>query len=442
MFWLQLAILLALILIGAQLKGLGMGIMGALGTLIFVYGFQMPIGDAPIEVMLIILCVITAAASLQMAGGMDYLVFLAEKIIRKNPSLITFIGPLVTFLFTLLAGTSHICYSLLPIIAEVSAKTGIRPEKPLSISVIASSFGIIACPISAATVAMLSELNSIPNNTYGLFDIIAIVLPACLIGLLAGSVVASLRGINLDVDLAFQEKMKNPAYKALIMGKPFNPNQSFSKESKLSVLVFLLGVVGVMLLGVFYPLHRDFFEKQLHINMEQNIQLIMLSVVLINVLFAKVKTAEITNSSIFKSGIEAVISIFGVVWMSNTFIKANEFNLISGLHNAVSQNSGVFAIALFFMSALLFSQASTVKSMMPLGIKLGLLPASLIWMYPATAGLFFIPSYPTSIAAINFDKTGTTKVGKFLVNHSFMIPGLVSTLITLLVAYLLSQIIL
>jgi anaerobic C4-dicarboxylate transporter len=226
------------------------------------------------------------------------------------------------------------------------------------------------------------------------------------------------------------------------MGKPFNPNQSFSKESKLSVLVFLLGVVGVMLLGVFYPLHRDFFEKQLHINMEQNIQLIMLSVVLINVLFAKVKTAEITNSSIFKSGIEAVISIFGVVWMSNTFIKANEFNLISGLHNAVSQNSGVFAIALFFMSALLFSQASTVKSMMPLGIKLGLLPASLIWMYPATAGLFFIPSYPTSIAAINFDKTGTTKVGKFLINHSFMIPGLVSTFITLLVAYLLSQIIL
>ncbi len=442
MFWLQLAILLALILVGAQLKGIGLGIMGALGTLIYVYGFGLPLGSAPIEVMLIILCVVTAAASLQVAGGMDYMVSIAEKIIRKKPALITFIGPFVTFLFTFLAGTAHISYSLLPIIAEVSAKTGVRPEKPLSISVIAADIGIVACPISAATVAMLSELNGMPNNTYGLLDIVSVILPACLVGLLVGAFVANMIGKNLNEDVEFQEKMKDPEFRKMIEGPAQTETKTFSKESKISVLVFLGGVIAVMLLGIIYPQNKQYFEDTLHISMEKNIQLIMLSVVLINVFLAKVKAPEIAKSSIFRAGTEAVVSIFGVVWMSNTFIQANENVLIEGLQGAVGEHAWVFAIALFFMAALLFSQASTVKAIMPLGIKLGLTQSSLIYMYPATAGIFFIPSYPTIIAAINFDKTGTTKVGKYLLNHSFMIPGIVTTLITVLVAYVLSKLLL
>jgi anaerobic C4-dicarboxylate transporter DcuA len=439
MFWIQLLVLLGFILVGAQLKGMGLGIMGALGTVIYVYVFDMAAGNPPIDVMLIILCVVTAAASLQVSGGMDYLVHIAEKIIRKKPASITFIGPVVTFFFTFLAGTAHISYSLLPIIAEVSAKTGIRPEKPLSIAVVASGFAIVACPISAATVAMLSELNTIEGNTYGLLNIVAIVLPACIIGLIAGAIVANMQGKNLADDMEYQEKLKNPEFRKMVEGSGEQQTEkTFSSEAKLSVWVFIAGVIAIMALGVVYPQHKTYFVEHLNMTMEKNIQLIMLSVVMINIALAKIKAPNIAKSSIFRAGTEAVVSIFGVVWMSNTFIHANEQTLTSALQGVVSNYSWVFAIALFFMSALMFSQASTVKAIMPLGVKLGLLQPSLIAMYPATAGIFFIPSYPTIIAAINFDKTGTTKVGKYLLNHSFMLPGLTMAIVTLLTSLTLS----
>ncbi len=434
MFWLQLLVLLGFILIGARMKGMGLGIMGALGTIVYVYVFDLAVGSPPIEVMLIILCVVTAAASLQVAGGMDYLVDIAEKIIRKNPSSITFIGPLVTFLFTFLAGTAHISYSLLPIIAEVSAKTGIRPERPLSISVIAADFGIVACPISAATVAMMSELNQIEGNTYGLLHIISIVLPACLVGLMAGAIVANMLGKSLKDDPEFQARLADPEFRKQIEGNSSNGAKEFSRESKISVLVFLTGVVSIVLFGLF-PEWRK-------LGMIETIELVMLSVVLINVWLAKIKATAVASSSIFRAGTEAVVSIFGVVWMSNTFITANQETLTSALQGMVGAYSWIFAIALFLMSALLFSQAATVKAIMPLGIKLGLMQPALIAMYPATAGIFFIPSYPTLIAAINFDKTGTTKVGKYLLNHSFMIPGLVTSVITILTGFLLAYLIL
>lgn len=431
MFWIQLAILLVLILWGAQLKGIGLGIMGALGTLIYVYGFNMPVGSPPIDVMLIILCVVTAAASLQSSGGMDYVVSLAEAIIRKKPQSITFIAPLVTFIFTLLAGTAHISYSLLPIIAEVSAKKGVRPERPLSISVVAAHFGIVASPITAATVGMLSELQSIPGNTIGLIDIIVVVLPASLIGLVAGAFSAHFMGKDLDKDPAYLEKLKDPEYLKTLQTTEHNQAKSFSFKTKLSVYIFLLGVLLIVFFGLFPSLRK--------VSMIQTIELVMLSVVLINVMLGSVKANLIAKSSIFTSGTEAVVSIFGVVWMSNTFINANEAFLSENLQGIVSEQTWIFAIAVFLMAALLFSQAATVKAVMPLGVKLGILPANLLAMYPAVCGDFVIPSYPTLVAAMNFDKTGTTKVGKYLFNHSFMIPGLVMTFITVLAAFIISS---
>src|SRR6478609_2112095 len=323
MFWLQLLVLLGFILVGAQMKGMGLVIMGALGTIVYVYIFDLAVGSPPIEVMLIILCVVTAAASLQVAGGMDYLVDIAEKIIRKNPASITFIGPLVTFLFTFLAGTAHISYSLLPIISEVSAKTGIRPERPLSISVIAADFGIVACPISAATVAMMSEMNQIPGNTYGLLHIISVILPACLIGLTVGAIVANMLGKPLKDDPEFQAKLADPEFRKQIEGNTSTTAKEFSRESKISVVVFLVGVFSIVLFGIF-PQWRK-------LGMIETIELVMLSVVLINVWLAKIKATSIASSSIFRAGTEAVVSIFGVVWMSNTFIVANQDFLTSAL---------------------------------------------------------------------------------------------------------------
>jgi anaerobic C4-dicarboxylate transporter DcuA len=434
MFWIQLLVLLALILVGAQLKGIGLGIMGALGTLIYVYIFNLKAGLPPIEVMLIILCVVTAAASMQVSGGMDYMVSIAEKIIRGNPKSITFIAPFVTFLFTFLAGTAHISYSLLPIISEVAAKTRVRPERPMSISVVAAAFGITSSPITAATVAMMSELSGIPGNTFGLVDILKVTIPASIIGLAAGALVANFMGKDLDKDPVFQEKLKDPAFRDLIEGPGKAASTEFSTKAKLSVAIFLTGVVSIVLFGLF-PEWRK-------VGMIESIELIMLSVVLFNVFFGGSKATEIAKSSIFRAGTEAVVSIFGVVWMSNTFIGANEAFLQESLQGIVSQHTWVFSIALFIMSSLLFSQAATVKAIMPLGIKLGLLPANLIAMYPSVNGNFFIPSYPTAIAAVNFDKTGTTAVGKYLLNHSFMLPGLVTTAVTILIGFIISAVVL
>jgi anaerobic C4-dicarboxylate transporter DcuA len=428
MFWLQLLILLVLILIGARLKGVGLGFMGALGTLIYVYVFNLPLGKAPIDVMLIILCVISAAASLQAAGGLAYLVSLAEKIIRKNPASITFIAPLVTFTFTLLAGTAHICYSLLPIIAEVAAKKRIRPERPLSIAVVAANFGITASPITAATIAMYSEISLVPGNQLGIVQIVGIVLPASIVGIFAGSIVASFVGVNLDKDPIFLSKMKDPAFKANIDGEPTNQSkQTHTWQAKLSVFLFLSGVFAVILFGINPQWRRT--------SMVESIQLIMLSVVLLNVAFVKIKATDIASCSIFKTGTEAIVSIFGVVWMSNTFINAHTQFLTDSLQPIVGAYPWLFALAVFIMAALLFSQTATVKAIMPLGLQLGILPVNLIAMFPAVNGDFVIPSYPTLVAAINFDKTGTTKVGKFLINHSFILPGITLTFVSMIVAY-------
>lgn len=436
MFWIQLIVLLALILLGSQLKGIGLGIMGALGTLIYVYVFNLPVGSPPIDVMLIILCVVAAAASLQASGGMDYLISIAEKVIRKNPSSITFIGPFVTFVFTLLAGTAHISYSLLPIIAEVATKKGVRPERPLSISVVAAHFGIVASPITAATVGMLSELQTIPGNTIGLVQIVAVALPASLVGLIAGAITANFMGKDLDKDPEYQERLKDPEFvkNLAISSSNDSTEKTFTKQAKFSVLVFLSGVVLIVLFGMIPSLRK--------VSMIQTIELIMLSVVLINVAIGAVKANQIAKSSIFTSGTEAIVSIFGVVWMSNTFIDANAAYLTESLQGVVGGHAWIFAIAVFIMSALLFSQAATVKAVMPLGVKLGILPANLLAMYPAVCGDFFIPSYPTLVAAMNFDKTGTTKVGKYLLNHSFMLPGLVMTIVTVAIGFLISNLIL
>jgi anaerobic C4-dicarboxylate transporter DcuA len=431
MFWIQLCVLLGLILVGAQLKGIGLGIMGALGTLIFVYVFGLPIEQPPIDVMLIIFCVVTAAASLQVSGGMDYLVSIAEKIIRSNPKSITFIGPLVTFTFVALAGTAHISYSILPIISEVAVQSNVRPERPLSISVIAAYFGITAGPVSAATLAMVSAMSAIPGHTITLVDILIVVLPASLIGIIAGAFVAKFIGKDLDKDPVFLDKMKDPEFRKSIEESSNKKNKVHSAKAKLSVVVFLLGVALIVLFGLKPELSK--------IQTDYTIDLIMLSVVLINVLFAGVKATEVSKSTLFRSGAEAVISIFGVVWMSRTFITANESTLVLGLQDIVANHPGVFSLALFFMSALMFSQASTVKAIIPLGIKLGLLPPTLIAMYPAANGLFFIPANPVVVAAINFDKTGTTRVGKFLVNHSFMLPGIVTTIVTVISGFLISR---
>ncbi|TWF41267.1 anaerobic C4-dicarboxylate transporter DcuA [Chitinophaga polysaccharea] len=446
MIWLQFAILLGAILIGARMKGIGLGVMGMVALAIYIFLFRMRPADPPIDVMLIILAVVSTAATLQAAGGMDYLVRLAEKILRSQPSLIVLLGPLVTYVFTLFAGTAHVTYSLLPIIAEVSTKKRIRPERALSISVISAHLAITASPISAATAALLTIL----GGKMSLLDILKVCIPATLIGTLAGVVVCWKKGKDLDKDPLFLEKMKDPAFAASIDTNVATAEAPLLPGAKASVFIFGLAVLMIVLVGAFPAMLPSFgagnsnlsVDALGHIKMSAVIELVMLAAAAAIMLICRTTAAAVAKASLFNSGAQAVVSIFGVVWMSATFMQSNAATIEHALGDMVRSAPWTFAIALFLLSILLFSQAATTKALMPLGVTLGIVPPYMLAMFPAVNGDFVLPGYPTLLAAINFDRTGSTHIGKYLVNHSFMIPGIVSVAVSVVVGFLLAGILL
>ncbi|HVI47765.1 MAG TPA: anaerobic C4-dicarboxylate transporter [Chitinophaga sp.] len=442
MIWIQFAILLAAILIGGRMKGIGPGVMGMVVLAVYVFIFRMKPADPPIDVMLIILAVVTTAAALQAASGMDYLVRIAERILRSKPSLVVLLGPLVTFVFTLFAGTAHISYSLLPIISEVALQKRIRPERALSVSVIASHLGITASPVSAATAALITIL----GGKVTLLQVMLVCIPATIIGTLAGVAVCWKKGKELNDDPAFLELMKDPEFAKSIAAGTQLERPPLPKGAPVSVLIFGFAVLLIVLAGSFPGMLPSFTEGSSnmaidakgHIKMAAVIELVMLAAAGIIMLICKTTAAQVAKASLFTSGGQAVVSIFGVVWMSATFMQTNNAVIEGTLGEMVKTAPWTFAIALFILSTLLFSQAATTKALMPLGVSLGILPANLVAMFPAVNGDFVLPGYPTLLAAINFDRTGSTYIGKYLLNHSFMIPGLVSVAVSVAAGFFFS----
>lgn len=437
MFWIQFLIVLACIFVGARLGGVGLGVMGGVGLAILVFGFGLQPTSAPIDVMLMILAVVTAAGALQAAGGMEYLVFLAEKALRKNPKWITFIAPMVTYIFTFCAGTGHVAYSVLPVIAEVARESGVRPERPMSIAVIASQQAITASPISAATVALLALLGDFNIN---LLQIMLICVPSTFIACMIAAFVASKKGKELNFDPEYLKRLEAGLAPIKKDKKAFTPNPG----AKLSVIFFLIAAILVVLLGSFEELRPGWEIEGVftRMTMPGAIEIVMLTISALMIIFCKPNVEEIVSGSVFKAGATAVVAIFGIAWMGDTFFQGN-MELISGsISDLVTSAPWLFAIALFALSILLYSQAATVRTLMPLGITLGINPALLIAMFPAVNGYFFIPNYPTVVAAINFDRTGTTGIGKYILNHSFMIPGLIATAGAVTIGILLSMVVL
>jgi len=425
------------------MSGIGLGVMGMIGLLIFLFAFKMQPADPPLEVMLIILSVVTAAAALQAAGGMDYLVNLAGKLLRSRPGQITFLGPLVTYFFTLFAGTAHISYSIMPIIAEVAIKKRIRPERALSMSVTAAHMGITASPVSAASAALLTVLAPAGIK---LADILLICIPSTIIGVIVGILFVWKRGKELDKDPEFLERMKDPAFAKNLEGS--NDTELVLKEGATrSVAIFAAAVIAVVLLGSFPSLLPVFsgegFQPGFSVNasgqvqMPSMIMMIMLGAAGLIILFCKTTAAQVTKASLFASAGQATIAVFGVVWMSSTFMNHNAAVIESTLGNLVKSYPWTFALALFTLSILLFSQAATTKALVPLGLALGLPPAYLVGIFPSVNGHFFIPGYPTLLTAIQFDRTGTTRIGKYVLNHSFMLPGIVTTVAAVIAGVLL-----
>ncbi|WP_462352566.1 anaerobic C4-dicarboxylate transporter family protein [Capnocytophaga leadbetteri] len=436
MIYIELLIVLLAIFVGARVGGIGLGIFGMMGLGVLVFGFGLTPGNPPIDVMLIIVAVITAAATLQAAGGLDYLVKVAEKILRKNPAMITFLAPVVCYFFTLFSGTGHIAYSLLPIISEIATDSKVRPERPLSISVIASQQAITASPISAATAALLSaELLGDKGVTLG--NILMVCIPATLVGVIVGAIAVSFMGVPLEKDPEYLRRLREGVLDAEGKSEEAISPQA-AKRAKTSVIIFLIGVLSIVLFGSIDSLRPTFTVngQLIKLGMTQVIEIVMMSTAGLMLIFAKADINKAVKGSVFIAGMQAVIAIFGIAWMGDTFFAGNIEFFKTHIEQIVTQYPFLFSVALFVMSVLLFSQAATVRTLYPLGIALGIHPMAMVAMFPAVNGYFFIPNYPTVVAAINFDRTGTTRIGKYVLNHSFQLPGFVATIVAIAVGYL------
>lgn len=435
---LQLFIVLALIFIGARVGGIGLGIYGMVGVFILVFIFGLKPGKLPIDVMLIIVSVITAAASLQAAGGLDYLVGLAAKFLRRHPEHITYYGPLVTWLFCLVAGTAHTSYSLLPIISEIATNSKIRPERPMSVATIAASLGITGSPVSAATAAIIST-DLLGCRGIELKDVLIICIPASLIAILVASFVQNHVG---------KELVDAPEYQRRVKGGVINPEQDSKQmeqieahpnpHAKYAVMAFLMAVLLVVVFGSVPSLRPSFVVdgETVRMGMPEIIEVVMMAMSALILLVGKAKVQDAVKGNVFAAGMNAMVSIFGIAWMGDTFFNGNLSFFKSHIAGIVTQYPFLFAVALFFMSIMLFSQAATVRTLYPLGIGLGITPLALVAMFPAVNGYFFIPNYPTEVAAINFDRTGTTRIGRYVLNHSFQLAGFITTFVSIGVGYL------
>lgn len=431
---LQAALVIALIAIGVRNKGMSIGLFGGLGVLLFVLLFGVAPGPVPTSAMLIILAVVTAAGTMQLAGGVDYLVSIAEKLIRRFPSRVTYIAPLVTFALCVGAGTGNIYYSLMPVIYEVSYAAGVRPERPLSLSATAGQLAITASPVSAAMAAMVGLM---APTGLTLTNILVIVLPSSILAIIVGAFVMNRWGKDLSEDPEYQRRLKEGL---IAPPKTGASTAEIPKTGKLSALIFMAGLAVVILAGIFDQLKPQVTYKGETgpVDMSLFIQMVMLSVAALTIWLCKVPAAQIPKSTLFMSGLVAVVALFGVAWMANTFIAANETLIVSTL-GAWAQRAPLFlGVALFAVAAITTSQSSTTFSIIPIGLALGIPPAMLAAMWPAVVGVFFLPTNGSQIASVELDQTGSTRIGNFVINHSFLLPVVIYTVVSVGVGMLIA----
>ncbi|HXJ86619.1 MAG TPA: anaerobic C4-dicarboxylate transporter [Candidatus Binatia bacterium] len=442
MIWLELAVVLICIFVGARLGGIALGTVAGVGLVVLLFVFGLPPGMPPRTVLGMILAVITAAATMQAARGLDYLIVVAERALRIWPAGITLVAPVIAYVFTLAAGTGHIIYALLPVIAEVSRNAGVRPERPLSISTIASQQAITASPISAATVALLGLLA--PRGIQ-LQTILMIAIPATLLGSLLGALAVMWKGAELKDDPTYLDRLakgliEEPKPRTVLTGTDL-------MHARGSVIVFLVASLLVVALGLFPSMRPSYTvsvgaEKRIEqVDMAPAIMIVMLAAAGINMLLFGASPEATVKGTIMNAGVVALISIAGLGWLGSSFFEGNRQFIIAGISGVVQQHPWVFALGLFTLSILLASQAATAITLVPVGIALGLSSPVLIALFPAVNGYFFLPTYATLLAAISFDQTGTTRIGKYILNHSFMLPGMVATVSSVVLAYLIAKIV-
>ena len=472
----QLLIVLGALWVGSRYGSLALGAISGIGLALLVFGFGLKPGTPPTDVIYIIIAAVTCAGIMQASGGMDWLIQIAERMLRKHPDRITFLAPLCTFFLTVLVGTGHVVYTLMPIICDIALKKGIRPERPCGVASIASQVGITCSPIAAAVVAFVSI-----SNANG-FDItiprvLMISIPACVCGLMAAAAASYRRGLDLDKDPQFQAKLKDPAQYNYIYGSNATTlDKEIPKESKRAVFIFLaaLGVIvlfaalpqllptyttvkvvkgagDVMIIGG-TKVSADALAKigivasgltetgSIALKMNLVIQIVMISAAALMIILCKAAPKKAVAGPVWQSGMVAVVAIYGIAWLADTYFSNYMDEMQNMLAEVVKAYPWSIAFVFFMVSVLINSQGAVVVAMLPLAYNLGIPGPVLLGVLPAVYGYFFIPNYPSDIATVNFDRSGTTVIGKYLLNHSFMMPGLICVITSTIVAYVLAMI--
>ena len=429
MIWAQLLVVLLFIYLGARLGGIGIGFMGGMGVVALSLLGLKP-GAIPFDVISVIMSVIMAIAAMQVAGGMDFLVKMAEKILRKNPKYITFLAPTVTYFMTVLAGTGHTAFSTLPVIAEVAKEQGIRPSRPLSIAVIASQIAITASPISAAVVFLSAELEK--NFGLSYLQLLGIWIPTTYAACMITAVICNFLGKDLKNDEIYQDRLA----KGLITMRG-EMQIEIKPYAKRSVAIFLIAILVVMLYATAISKTVGLIQNPI-LSRDNAIISFMLSTAAIITMACKVDTAKITNAATFKSGMSAVICVLGVAWLGNTFVEGHIDQIKAVSAEFLQQYPWSLAVILFFASTLLYSQAATAKALYPTAILLGVSPEAAIAAFAAVSALFILPTYPTLIAAVEMDDTGSTRIGKYVFNHPFLVPGVIAIALSVLFGFLMA----
>jgi anaerobic C4-dicarboxylate transporter DcuB len=447
MILLELTAVLGCLLVGSRFGGMGLGLISGIGLFLLVFVFGLPPGEPPVRVMLTILAVIGCAATLQTAGGLNVMMQFAERLLRKHPSHITLLAPLTTWTLTFLCGTGHMVYTMFPIIADIALHKGIRPERPMAVAAIAGQMSICASPVSVALVSLVSILaaNQGVGEPYGMLTIMMVTLPASLLGTLLAALWSLQRGTELADDAGFQARLADPVQRAFIYGESVTLlNIRYPRSAYQSVGIFFAGIAVVVLMGAMPGLRPAFTVEGVTAPLDMNlvIQMMMLIAGACMLFICKVAPAEIANGSVFKAGVTGIFSVFGVAWMTDTFFAAHQGALQTSLAEVVQTQPWLYAVVLFLATKLVNSQAAAIVAIAPMGLALGIEPKLIIAFFPAAYGYFLIPTYPTDLACIGFDRSGTTRIGKYLFDHSFMVPGLIAVITGSAIAYGLAQLLL
>lgn len=427
---LQVVVLLGAIFLGIRLGGIAIGYAGGLGVIVLGLLLGMKPGAIPWDVILIIMAVIAAIAAMQIAGGLDYLVQIAERILRSNPKYINYLAPTVTYFLTILAGTGHTAFSMIPVIVEVAKEQNIKPSAPLSIAVVSSQIAITASPVSAAVVYMSGALEPL-GWSYPL--LLGIWIPTTFVGcMLTAFLITKFSNLDLSKDPVYQDRLA----KGLVKKSEGAQNIKLKDGAKLSVLLFLLGVLFVVLYATAISKigGEPVFIKNVIVGRDAAIMSAMLTIATLIVIFCKVDVSKIPEtSSVFRSGMVACVCVFGVAWLGNTFVEGHTDSIKELASNLVKNYPALLAVAFFFASTLLYSQAATAKAITPVVIAaLGISAAEpgdsymLVASFAAVSALFVLPTYPTLLGAVQMDDTGSTRIGKYIFNHAFFLPGVLA----------------